>query len=72
VEREQWGHYEVTVMGVQPHAARKPYACPGCESVIAPGTYHLVVVPDEEPDLRRHWHRGCWLRQVRMNRRPRG
>ena len=28
---------------------------------IAPGTGHWVVVPKEAPDLRRHWHRGCWL-----------
>jgi len=20
----------------------------------------VVVVPVESPDLRRHWHRGCW------------
>lgn len=66
----RWGHYEVTVSPVQPYAARKEYVCPGCESTIPPGTFHLVVVPEAEPDLRRHWHRGCWHRQVRMNRTP--
>ena len=65
---QRWGHFEVTVNAVQPYAARKPYICPGCESVIPPGTYHLVVVPDELPDLRRHWHPGCWHRRQRMNR----
>jgi hypothetical protein len=25
-----------------------------------------VVVPHEAPDLRRHWHRGCWFKQLRM------
>jgi hypothetical protein len=44
----------VTVSPVQPYAARKEYICPGCEMSIGPGTFHLVVVPDDEPDLRRH------------------
>lgn len=65
----RWGHFEVTVTPVQPYAARKTYICPGCESAIAPGTFHLVVVPDEAPDLRRHWHHGCWHRQQRMQRK---
>lgn len=67
-ETARWGHYEVTVVPVQPYAARKPYICPGCESTIPPGTFHVVVVPDEAPDLRRHWHRGCWHRQRKLNR----
>jgi hypothetical protein len=29
-----------------------------------------VAVPRLAPDLRRHWHRGCWDR--RQHRRPRG
>lgn len=63
----QWGHFDVTVTPVQPYAARKAYVCPGCESVIPSGTFHFVVVPDDAPDLRRHWHGGCWHRQQRMN-----
>lgn len=58
---------------VQPYAAKKRYLCPGCEGVIAPGMGHLVVVPEHEPDLRRHWHRGCWFKEQRrvqgVNRR---
>jgi hypothetical protein len=27
--------------------------------------FHLVVVPDDEPDLRRHWHHGCWHKEMR-------
>lgn len=50
---------------VQPYAARKPYLCPGCSSTIAEGVGHLVVVPEEAPDLRRHWHRGCWFKELR-------
>ncbi|MGH8872300.1 MAG: hypothetical protein ACRDWS_10015 [Acidimicrobiia bacterium] len=55
----------VTVTPVQPYAARKEYVCPGCEMTILPGTFHMVVVPDEEPDLRRHWHHGCWHKEMR-------
>jgi len=65
----RWGNFEVTVTPVQPHSARKEYACPGCESAITAGTFHVVVVPDHAPDLRRHWHRGCWHREMRMRRR---
>lgn len=45
---------------VQPYDAVKTYVCPGCNRDIPPGTGHLVAVPPDEPDLRRHWHRGCW------------
>lgn len=45
---------------VQPYEAHKDYSCPGCGRTIMRGTGHYVVVPDEAPDLRRHWHRGCW------------
>lgn len=55
----------VNVMPVQPYSARKPYVCPGCNGTIPPGTFHLVVVPEETPDLRRHWHQGCWHKDQR-------
>jgi hypothetical protein len=58
------------VSPVQPYAARKRYACPGCVGPIDPGVFHLVVVPQQTPDLRRHWHRGCWFKELR-SRRPR-
>jgi hypothetical protein len=45
---------------VQAADADKPYRCPGCNGVIPPGMGHMVVVPPYDPDLRRHWHRGCW------------
>lgn len=50
---------------VQSYHARKTYRCPGCEGVIPPATSHLVVVPEYAPDLRRHWHRGCWYKELR-------
>lgn len=53
---------------MHPFQARKAYVCPGCHQTIPAGTGHLVVVPREEPDLRRHWHRPCW--EHRHRRRP--
>ncbi len=51
---------ELEVRRVQPYQARKAYRCPGCHVEIPTGTGHLVVVPLPAPDLRRHWHHGCW------------
>lgn len=51
----------------------KPYRCPGCDQLIAPGTPHVVAWEAEhilgaESALaqRRHWHTSCW----RAGRRP--
>jgi hypothetical protein len=44
----------------------KPYRCPGCDLEIRPGAWHFVVVPQDDPDGRRHWHEGCW--RVELNR----
>lgn len=54
---------------MQPYEAHKAYLCPGCLRDIPAGTGHVVAVPVEAPDLRRHWHRGCW--QHRLTRTPR-
>lgn len=51
---------DVEVRFLQPYQAVKAYLCPHCNRDIAAGTGHVVVVPREAPDLRRHWHRGCW------------
>lgn len=58
----------VEVRRVQPYQARKTYRCPGCNQDIAAGTGHVVVVPLDAPDLRRHWHAPCWASRAR--RRP--
>lgn len=60
----------LTVRPVQPAAAAKAYLCPGCGGVIPKGRFHLVVVPEDEPDLRRHWHHGCWHKEGRRTGRP--
>ena len=59
---------EVDVRRVQPYEATKRYLCPGCNQVIEAGVGHLVVVPHDAPDLRRHWHAACW--EHRDRRRP--
>jgi hypothetical protein len=58
----------VSVQRMQPYEARKTYVCPGCNQDIPPGLGHLVIVPELAPDLRRHWHHGCWAHRDR--RRP--
>lgn len=60
---------ELDVRRVQPYEARKTYLCPGCNRDIPVGTGHVVVVPRPAPDLRRHWHHGCWQGR---HRRPTG
>jgi hypothetical protein len=59
---------ELDVHRIQPYQARKSYLCPGCNQDIPPGTGHVVAVPRAAPDLRRHWHSGCWSHRTR--RRP--
>ena len=59
---------DVEVRRVQPYQATKTYVCPGCNQEIRPGTGHVVVVPLDAPDLRRHWHHPCWEREVKPGR----
>ena len=51
---------DLEVRRVHPFEAVKEYRCPGCNHAIPKGAGHLVVVPREAPDLRRHWHHPCW------------
>lgn len=51
---------ELDIRRVQPYQATKAYVCPGCNGPVATGVGHVVVVPLPAPDLRRHWHHGCW------------
>lgn len=53
----------VEVRRVQPYKARKAYVCPGCNRDIPEGLGHVVCVPQDAPDLRRHWHHACWSRE---------
>lgn len=56
---------DVEVRVLQPYQATKAYRCPGCHRDIPSGTGHVVVLPREAPDLRRHWHKGCWALEDR-------
>jgi len=47
-------------------SSEKPYRCPGCDLQVRPGSWHLVVIPQDTPDERRHWHEHCW--RVELNR----
>ena len=67
MENEGWLN-DVEVHAVQPFLAHKTYLCPGCNRTIPTGLGHVVVVPREAPDLRRHWHRGCWTQERRLHR----
>jgi len=52
-------HAPAHVRLLQPYQANKSYLCPGCNGEIRPGTAHFVVVPIDNVELRRHWHRRC-------------
>jgi hypothetical protein len=43
----------------------KVYRCPGCDHPVRRGVQHLVAVPQDAPDERRHWHLECWRRELR-------
>ena len=58
--------YEVS--HIHPYQAIKTYRCPGCDHEIAPGIGHEVVVPNEAPAERRHWHTSCWHREGRRRK----
>ncbi len=58
--------YEVSE--VPPSRAEKDYVCPDCGNTIPAGEGHVVVFPDGDPELRRHWHRHCWRLEVRNSR----
>jgi hypothetical protein len=30
---------------------------------------HMVTVPRDAPDLRRHWHKACWERRAPRSQR---
>ena len=60
---------DVEVRSMHPYQAAKTYVCPGCHHDIPAGTGHLVVIPRRAPDLRRHWHRACWTREIRTRTR---
>ena len=63
-----WSEDSIETRFIQPDEAVKIYVCPGCGRDIERGVGHIVAVPRLAPDLRRHWHKGCW--NNRANRPP--
>jgi hypothetical protein len=47
--------------------AAKEYTCPDCGNVVPEGEGHVVVWPEDDPELRRHWHHHCWRIEVRRS-----
>lgn len=64
------GDDEHDVRSVPPSRALKVYRCPGCDQEIWMGVGHVVVVPKAAIDLRRHWHRACWVSEQRRQQQP--
>ena len=58
--------YEIRHVGGQ-----KEYRCPGCDHVVRAGSWHLVVVPQDDVDARRHWHTECWRSELKRQGRYR-
>lgn len=48
----------------------KGFVCPHCSHEIAPMMAHVVVVPADEPDRRRHFHGPCWRKVIESGRQP--
>jgi hypothetical protein len=46
----------------------KVYRCPGCDHEIRRGLPHLVVIPGDAPEERRHWHNVCWQQELRRRK----
>jgi len=57
--------YEVRV--IPSERATKGYVCPDCGNMIPAGESHVVVWPEYDSGLRRHWHRHCWRLEVRRS-----
>jgi hypothetical protein len=54
---------ELSVRRIMGQSATKRYDCPLCNQHIERGTPHVVVVPNDAPELRRHFHTPCWKRR---------
>lgn len=55
------------VRRVDPSRAAKDYLCPECGNLVVAREAHVVVWPEGDLDLRRHWHRHCWRLEVRRS-----
>ncbi|WP_304111399.1 hypothetical protein [Mycolicibacterium bacteremicum] len=53
------------VRSVPASRADKTYRCPGCDHEIRPGVAHIVAIPLDDVEDRRHWHTSCWTNRSR-------
>ncbi|HEY3211390.1 MAG TPA: hypothetical protein VGL18_16675 [Actinomycetota bacterium] len=60
-----WAQIEGATVRAVSGEKGKTYRCPGCLQEIRAGTPHLVVVEQDDLEGRRHWHTGCWRRELR-------
>lgn len=56
--------YQLPGYEVRWNTSEREYRCPFCEQVVRVRTRHIVVVPQADVDARRHWHTGCWEREL--------
>ena len=63
-----WSEDSIETRFIQPYEAVKIYVCRVVAEILEEGVGHIVAVPRLAPDLRRHWHKGCW--NNRANRPP--
>jgi hypothetical protein len=61
----EWAQVEGATVRAVSGEKGKAYRCPGCHQQIGAGTPHLVIVEDDDVEGRRHWHTGCWRRELR-------
>jgi hypothetical protein len=64
--------YQLPGYEVRFHMGDRGYTCPGCEHPVVPNVRHVVVVPTDDADRRRHWHTRCWEIELRRLRGRRG
>lgn len=55
------------VRRIEGDQAAKDYVCPDCGNTVPAGEAHVVVWPEGDSDLRRHWHKHCWRLEVRRS-----
>jgi hypothetical protein len=57
---------------IRPARSTKPatYRCPLCDERFPALTEHMLVVPEGDPERRRHAHSACVLRARRAGRLP--
>jgi hypothetical protein len=64
----EWATIDGATVRAVSGEAGKTYRCPGCHQEIRPGTAHLVVMLEGDPEGRRHWHTPCWRYELKQRK----